>query len=331
MVSYTIKRLLWMIPIMVGVILIVFSISYFMPGDPVQAALGQDYTQEEYDKKAEAMGLTGGYFEQLGRYFNNLIHGSFGISYSTQRPVTTELKGRVWTSIKLGLLSCLVTTVISIPIGVITAVKNNSALDYIVTGVAVFLACMPGFWVALMLIVLFSQKLGWLPATGLTTWKHYILPVVSNALSPVAIVCRMTRSSMLEVINQDYIRTARAKGVAERTVILKHALKNALIPIITVVGSQFSMVIGGSVIIESIFNIQGMGARLVTAINSRDYSMILGITIVMSTFTMVIMLVVDLVYAMVDPRIKAEFSAGSKWAAKRAQKKKEEAEQGGVA
>ncbi len=319
MFAYTIKRLLWMIPVMIGVILIVFSISYFMPGDPVAVALGSDYTQEEYDKMEAQLGLSGGYLEQLGNYFSNLLHGNLGVSYQTKRPVTAELSGRVWVSIKLGLLSCLLTCIIAIPCGIICAIKQNSALDYTITTLSIFVASMPGFWIALMFIILFSQKLGWLPASGLSGWKHYILPVVCNGLSPIAVTSRMTRSSMLEVIRADYVRTARSKGLKERTVILHHALKNALIPVITVVGAQFSMIIGGSVIIESIFNIQGMGARLVAAINNRDYSMILGITIIISAFTMGIMLIVDLVYATVDPRIKAEFAKGSvvRWARKK--------------
>ena len=306
------------IPVMIGVILIVFTISYFMPGDPVEALLGTDYTQEEYDAKAEQIGLTGGYFEQLGRMFNNLIHGDLGVSYMTLRPITQILTApgqggsRLWVSIKLGLMSCILTCLIAIPIGIICAVKQNSPLDYGITTLSIFIASMPGFWVALMLIILFCQKLQWLPVSGLSSWKGYILPVLCNALSPLAVTSRMTRSSMLEVIRQDYVRTARSKGLKERKVIMGHALKNALIPVITVVGAQFSMVIGGSVIIESIFNIQGMGALLVTAIGNRDYSEIIGVTIILSAFTMVMMLVVDLVYAAVDPRIKAEFSKNSK-------------------
>lgn len=300
-----------MIPVMIGVIFIVFTISYFMPGDPVATALGSDYTQEEYDKMEAQLGLTGGYVEQLTNYFGRLFRGNLGVSYQTRRPVTDELSGRIWTSIKLGLMSCCLTCIIAIPCGIICAVKQNSVLDYSITTLAIFVASMPGFWVALMFIILFCQKLMWLPASGLSTWKHYILPVVCNGLSPIAVTARMTRSSMLEVIRQDYVRTARAKGLKESKVIIGHALKNALIPVITVIGAQFSMIIGGSVIIESIFNIQGMGARLVTAIGQRDYSMILGITIVISAFTMIIMLVVDLVYAAVDPRIKAEFSKSS--------------------
>lgn len=316
-----------MIPVMLGIIMIVFTISYFMPGDPVQMILGSSYTEEEYIAKQQELGLDKSYFEQLGSYLYNLVaHGDLGVSYSTGREVSAELQGRIWISLKLGILSCLLTTVLSVPLGIITAVRKNTVFDYSVTTIAVFLASMPGFWVALMFIILFCQKLQWLPASGLSTWKHYILPVVCNGLSPIAVTSRMTRSSMLEVINADYVRTARSKGLKENAVIMRHALKNALIPVITVVGSQFSMIIGGSVIIEQIFNIQGMGARLVTAIGNRDYSMILGITIVISVFTMVIMLLVDLVYAAVDPRIKAEFSAGSKKKTKKAK-----SAEGGVA
>ena len=320
MLAYTIKRFLWMIPVMLGIILIVFTISYFMPGDPVQMILGSSYTEEEYIAKQRELGLDKSYFEQLGSYLYNLVvHGDLGVSYSTGRAVSAELHGRIWISMKIGILSCLLTTILSVPLGIITAVRKNTLFDYSVTTVAVFLASMPGFWIALMFIILFSQKLGWLPASGLSSWKHYILPVVCNGLSPIAITARMTRSSMLEVINQDYVRTARSKGLKERAIIINHALKNALIPVITVVGAQFSMIIGGSVIIESIFNIQGMGARLVAAINNRDYSMILGITVIISAFTMGIMLIVDLVYATVDPRIKAEFAKGSvvRWARKK--------------
>ncbi len=328
MLVYTLKRIVMMIPVMIGVILIVFSISYFMPGDPVEMLLGADYTQEEYDMKQEQLGLTGGYFEQLGRYFYNLVQGDLGVSYQTGRDVTAELSGRIWVSLKLGIMSCILTCIIAIPCGILCAVKQNSVLDYSITTISIFVASMPSFWVALMLIILFCQKLGWLPASGLGSWKAYILPVVCNALSSLAVTSRMTRSSMLEVIRADYVRTARAKGLKESTVITRHALKNALIPVITVIGAQFSMIIGGSVIIENIFNIQGMGARLVTAIGNRDYSMILGITIIISAFTMILMLLVDLVYAAVDPRIKAEFSKNGNRAARK--KAKEAAAEGGV-
>ena len=313
MVLYTIKRILWIIPILICVVLIVFTICYHMPGDPVEIMLNGDYTQEEYDQLQHKLGLDEPFLVQLWNYFVNLItKGSFGYSYSSGRLITDELGPKIWVSIKIGLMSCILTTIVSIPIGIVSAVKQNSILDYTTTVVAMFLASMPAFWIALEAIVIFSLKLGWLPASGLDSWKHYILPVLINALSPLAMICRMTRSSMLECIRQDYVRTARAKGLKERKVIMGHVLKNALIPVITVVGSQFAMVIGGSVIIESIFSIPGMGNKMVSAINSRDYNMLLATTIIISSFTMLIMLVIDLCYAFADPRIKAEFEKGNK-------------------
>jgi peptide/nickel transport system permease protein len=173
-------------------------------------------------------------------------------------------------------------------------------------------AAMPGFWLALMMIIVFSVNLGWLPATGVTTWKGYILPVVCNALGSVAVVVRMLRSSMLEVIRQDYIRTARAKGLTEGMIIRKHALKNALMPVITIIGMQVSMIMGGSVIIETIFNIPGLGLYMMNGISGRDYPIICGCVLIISLCVCVMNLVVDLVYAFIDPRIKAQYSKGKK-------------------
>lgn len=313
MIKYIFKRILWMIPILFGVIVIVFSICHFMPGDPVLLMLDSDYTEEEYQLTAEKYGLDKPFLQQLFNYIKDFVlHGSLGNSYSTGRAVTKELSGRIWISVRLGLMSIFLTTIIAIPIGIISAIHQNSILDYGVSFIAIFLASMPGFWVALMLIIVFCLQLKWFPAAGLNSWKSYVLPVLCNALGPLAITLRMTRSSMLEVIRQDYIRTARAKGLSEQVITVRHAFKNALIPVITVIGAQCSMVIGGSVVIESVFSIQGMGTRLVTAIGSRDYQVILGITIVISIFSMVMQLLVDLLYAAFDPRIKAEFSKGSR-------------------
>ena len=325
MVHYMLKRVLWMIPILLAIIIIVFTICHFMPGDPVLLMVDSDYTQEEYDLTAQQYGLDQPYFVQLFNYIKNfVIHGSLGKSYASGREVTKEIGSRIWVSVRLGIMSICLTTIVAIPIGIISAIKQNSILDYTVSAVAIFLASMPGFWLALMAIIIFCLNLRWLPASGLNSWDAYILPVVCNALAPMAITLRMTRSSMLEVIRQDYISTARAKGLNERTVIMRHAFKNALIPVITVVGAQCSMVIGGSVVIETVFSIQGMGTRLVQAISARDYQVVLGITIITSMFSMVVQLLVDIMYAVVDPRIKAEFSKGSPKAYKKGKATAEE-------
>jgi peptide/nickel transport system permease protein len=312
MLKYTIKRLVMLIPVLLGVLIIVFTLNFIMPGDPVANQLPVGYTQEDYDLQQQKMGLDRPYIVQLGSYvWGVATRMDLGTSYYSNRPVKDEVSDRVWITLKIGILSCLFTVIVSIPLGILSAVKQYSALDYTVTTLTILLTSIPGFVLALGGILLFSLKLKWLPASGLSTWKHYILPVACNGLMPVAAVTRMTRSSMLEVIRQDYIRTARSKGLTEKVVILKHALKNALIPVITVIGQQFSMIIGGSIIIESIFSIPGMGMLMVNAINTRDYPEVMGITFVISAFMCVLMLIVDLVYAAADPRIKAQF-AGSK-------------------
>lgn len=313
MIKYTVRRILLMIPVLLGVLIIVFSLSYLMPGDPVVNKLGtSNYTQEQYDQVAKEMGLDQPFLVQMGKYIWGVVsQGNLGISYQTNQDVSRSIGERFWVTIRLGLMSVAVTVIFSVPFGILSAIKQKTAADYIITVIAVVLASLPGFWLALEGIILFSLKLRWLPASGLTSWRHYILPVACNALMALAATMRMTRSSMLEVIRQDYIRTARAKGLPERIVIFRHALRNALIPVITVVGAQVSMIVGGSVIIESIFSIPGMGTLMVTGINNRDYPMIMGVTLLISVFVCIMNLVVDLCYAAVDPRIRAQFSAGS--------------------
>lgn len=313
MLRYTLKRVLVMIPTLLGILLIIFTINYFTPGDPAMNALGNNYTEEAYLAKRAEMGLDEPFVVRYVLYVKGIVTGlDLGTSYSTLRPVQTMIAEKIIPTLKIGILSSIVTIVIGVLVGIISAVKQYSVVDYLSTTLAVFFAAMPGFWLALMCMLVFCIHLKWLPASGLATWKHYILPVLCLGLSPIAIVIRMTRSSMLDVIRADYIRTARAKGVRERTVILRHALRNALIPVITVIGMQLSMVISGSVVIESIFSIPGIGMLMLSAINNRDYPLIQGTVFVLSFFICIINLLVDLAYAAVDPRIKAEYVASSK-------------------
>ena len=326
MLKYTLIRILQMIPVLLGVMVIVFSLSYMMPGDPVLMQMPDNYTQEYYDEVKHDMGLDRPYIVQLGDYIWGVVTRlDLGTSYMTNRAVTEQISERVWVSVRIGLISVFMTALIGIPFGIIAAVKQNSPLDVTVSMFAVFLASVPGFWLALMGIIVFSIKLNILPASGLTSWKHYILPVIINGMMSIAGTTRMMRSTLLEVIRQDYIRTARAKGLRERVVIFKHALRNALIPVITMIGGQLSMIVGGSVITESIFNIPGMGSLMVTGINNRDYPMIMGLTLVIAVVVSCMNLVVDLCYAAVDPRIKAQFSAGAKRKKKDEPEKKEAA------
>ncbi len=313
MLKYILKRILIMIPILLVVIVATFTITYYMPGDPVRTMLGPNYTEEQYNETMERLGLNEPFFVQLWNYIKNLVTKfDFGTSYQTSRSVNTELGSRIWESIRIGLMSCLLTTAIAIPIGIISAVKQNSIVDYIVSFFSILVAALPNFWVALMAIIVFCINLGWLPATAQGGWLGYILPVVCNGTLSLAIVTRQTRSSMLDVIRQDYIRTARAKGLSESKTIIKHGLKNAMLPVLTVLGTQFSMIIGGSVVIESIFSVPGMGSRLVTAINGRDYPVVLSITILISAFSMMMILLVDIMMSLIDPRVKAQFSGRRK-------------------
>lgn len=321
--KFIIKRILWMIPVLLGVLFIVFTINRLTPGDPVAAILGANYTPEQYAQQETAMGLDKPFLVQFVNYVKGIVtEFNFGISYQSRQDVGAEIARRLPTTLAIGVLGVLVTAVIGIPLGIIAANHQNSIFDYIVTVVSMFFASMPNFWMALMMIILFSLNLGWFPATGLDSWKAWILPVLALGLSPVASVTRMTRSSMLEVIRQDYIRTARAKGLAERIITRRHALKNALINVVTVIGMQLSMIMGGSVIIESIFAIPGLGTYMMQGINTKDYPVVQGCVLIIAMSVCVMNLIVDLVYGFVDPRVMAQYTAGKK---KTESKKKEAA------
>ena len=310
-----------MIPVLVGVLFIVFTINHFSPGDPVASLLGGNYTQEQYDAKEKELGLDRPFFTQFIDYVVGIVtEFDLGTSYQTYRPVATEILERFPTTLLLGMLGVVLTIIVGVPFGIISATKQYSALDYIVTIVSLVFASIPSFWMAMMFQLTISHKLGWLPATYTAgSVISMILPVLTLGLSPVATVTRMTRSSMLDVIRQDYIRTARAKGLSERDVIWKHALKNALIPVITVIGMQLGSIIAGSVVVEAIFSIPGLGSLLMNAINNRNYPVIQGSVLFMSIFISLLNLLVDLVYGFVDPRIKAQYGGGKKKAAKKAE------------
>jgi peptide/nickel transport system permease protein len=249
---------------------------------------------------------------QLLNYYKGVLHLDLGTSYSTMVPITRELSSRLPSTFALGFMGIFITIVIGIPAGIISATKQYSAVDYIITVVALILSSMPNFWVALMLMLIFSAKLGILPASGIDHWYSWIMPGLAVGLGSVAGISRLTRSSMLDVIRQDYIRTARAKGVSEGKVITKHALKNALIPIITMIGVQLGTIVGGSVIVESIFNIPGIGTYMMAGINGRDYPVVQACVLVLALSICVVNLLVDIIYAFIDPRIKSQYGGGGK-------------------
>lgn len=311
--KYFLKRLLMMIPILIGVVVIVFTFNHFSSVSPATVILGSMATDEQVAAKEVELGLTDPYFVQLGRYFWNIISkGSLGQSYIYKTEVLGMITSRLPKTLIIGLFAATLSVLIGIPLGIFAAVKQNSIFDYGATFLAILCGAIPSFVMCLLLQVVFGVKLNWVPVSGVKEWTGYILPVVSCGIMPVAMTCRMTRSSMLETIRQDYIRTARAKGLPEKTVIWKHALKNALIPIITVVGMNYALAMTGSIIAETIFNIPGMGSLMNSSISTKDYITTQGCVMVAAFIISFVTLLTDMVYALIDPRIKAQYVSRNK-------------------
>lgn len=305
--KYVLKRILLLIPVLLGVSLLVFAIMSLTPGDPAQLILGENAPKEAVLKLREEMGLNDPFFMQYFRFVKNAIMGDFGRSYTTGREVFGEIFARFPNTLILAVIGIIISVCIGIPIGIISATRQYSFLDSFSMVIALLGVSMPVFWLGLMLILTFSVKLGWLPSGGFDGLKSIILPAVTLGVGSAAIITRMTRSSMLEVIRQDYIRTVRAKGVAEKVVINKHALKNALIPIITVVGLQFGHLLGGAVLTESVYSWPGVGRLMVDAIRQKDTPTVLAAVVFLAAAFSVVNLLVDILYAYVDPRIKSQY------------------------
>ena len=308
MVKYVIKRLLALIPVILGVTFLVFMIMQLAPGDAAKLILGESATQEQVEELREEMGLNDPAVVQYGRYMLNFVQGDLGTSYSTKRPVAEEVFSRFPYTFNLSIVAGVVSILLAIPLGILAAVKQNTLFDNVSMIVFLIGVSMPIFWLALLLVLCFSLKLGWFPVQGAESWKSYVLPAISLGFMNMAAIARTTRSSMLETIRQDYIRTARAKGVSKRQVIVKHAFKNALIPTITVCGIQLGQLLGGSVLTETVFAWPGIGRLLVQSINARDVPMVLGCIIVMTVCFSIVNLLIDLLYGFVDPRIKSMYS-----------------------
>lgn len=307
MKNYIIKRILTVFPMLLAVIFIVFGIMDLTPGDPAQTILGQRATSEAVEKLNQELGLDRPFLIRYGSYVINALQGDLGNSYRTGRPVFDEIVTRFPTTIKLASFAILLGVMIGVPLGILSAVKQYSLYDFIGTASAMLMASIPGFWFGLMAIVLFALKLGWLPSNGSDTWLHYLMPTTTLAIPVAAAMLRLTRTTMLETIRQDYVRTARAKGQTERVVIFQHALKNALLPVVTVAGLEFGGLLGGVVTIETIFSINGVGMLIIESIRMKDIPQVTGCAIFLAFFFMMVMLVVDIVYAYIDPRIRARY------------------------
>ena len=302
-----------MLPVLLGISFVIFTMMYFTPGDPARMLLGERAEESVVEELREDMGLNEPFLVRYGTYIKGIVtEGDFGISYSTKRPVLEEILDRFPTTLLLATLSITLALLIGIVAGVIAATKQYSIFDNLATGLSLLGVSMPTFWQGLMLIIVFAVWLRWLPASGFSGPRYWILPVLAIGPSTASTIMRMTRSSMLEVLRQDYIRTARAKGQTERVVIVKHALKNALIPIITVAGLSFGGLLGGAVMAETIFSIPGLGKMMVDAINARNYPVVQGGVLFVAIVVSLVNLAVDLLYAFIDPRIKSQYKTQSR-------------------
>ena len=317
MYKFVLKRLLQLIPVIIGVTFIVFFIMNLAPGDPAAIILGDQATAEALAMKREELGLNDPLLVRYFNYMKNLLRGDMGTSYKNNIPVWNQVIDRLPNTAILVVAGIFIALLFGIPIGILSAKKQYSLLDNISMVAALIGVSMPNFWSGLLLVMLFSLTLGWLPSQGMGSGgvipvlRSIILPSLTLGINSMAMVARMTRSSMLEVIRQDYISTAQAKGLNDHVITTQHMLRNALIPIITAVGLQFGHLLGGAMLAETVFSWPGLGRLMVDSIKSRDIPMVLGCVVFMATMFSIVNLIVDIVYAFVDPRIKSMYKKGN--------------------
>jgi len=301
-----------MIPVLIGVSLIIFTLMFYIPGDPARQILGDRASEESVQQLRAELGLDKPFVIQYVNYMKGALTGDFGISYTTKQPVSAELFARFPTTLLFAIISILVACIIGIPLGIVSATRQYSFIDNLSTTLTLLGMSIPTFWLGLMLMLTFSLNLGWFPATGFYGPKYWVLPSLTIGVTSAAFITRMTRSSMLEVIRQDYIRTARSKGQTEWKIITRHALKNAMIPVVTTIGIIFGSSLGGQIITEQVFSIPGLGKLMLDAIGNRNYPIVRGGVLLIALAFAIINLLVDLLYAYLDPRIKSQFAAGKK-------------------
>ncbi|REJ31973.1 MAG: peptide ABC transporter permease [Bacillota bacterium] len=304
MTRYIVRRLLLAIPVLIGVSIVVFWMIRAIPGDPARVLAGEGAPLEVVERIREQYGLNEPLHVQYMVFLKHLLQGDLGRSIRSRRPVTEEVAARLGPTLELAAGSMVVAIVIGVSTGILSAVRPNSWIDAASTFIALVGISMPVFWLGLMLMYFFSYELGWFPTAGRGTWRHLVLPSLTLGLSTAAIIARMTRSSMLEVLRQDYVRTARAKGLHEWAVVLKHAFRNALIPIVTVTGLQMGSLLGGAVMTESVFAWPGIGRLMVDSIIARDYPVVQGAVLVVAVGFILINLLVDVLYAYINPTIR---------------------------
>jgi ABC-type dipeptide/oligopeptide/nickel transport system permease component len=301
---YIFKRILVGIPILFLVITTVFFAFRLIPGDAARILAGDDAPIERVELIRGQLGLDRPVLVQYGAYLSGIVRGDLGVSFSSRRPVAVEIGTRFWNTFSLSLAAISLATLIGILLGVLSALFRGTLIDHLVTVVALLGISVPVFWLGLLMMQLFSVNLGWLPAAGHGTWRHFVMPTITLSVFSIAFITRMTRSSLLETIAQDYVRTARAKGVRERWVLILHSLRNALLPVTIVVGLRFGYMVGGAVITEEVFAWPGLGRLLILAVGQRDIPLVQGLLLVFATSFVVVNLLVDIVYAFLDPRIR---------------------------
>lgn len=304
MLRYLVKRIIEVIPTLILVVTFVFFFVRLIPGDPAQMVAGPQATQEDIEVVREELGLNEPIPTQFVKYVTGLFKGDLGTSLRTKRPVTTEISNRYANTVRLTLLSLAWSSVVGIFLGVWSGRHRSKWQDYTGMTLAVSGISMPSFWIGFMLIIIFAVNLGWFPTTGADTFASLILPAFTLGTSVAAVVARFTRSSLIEVLKEDYIRTARAKGIKEKVVVWKHAFRNSMISVVTVIGLQFGFLLGGSVVTESVFAFPGLGSLLIESVNYRDYPAIQSLILIFSLHFIVINLLVDILYAVLNPEIK---------------------------
>jgi len=307
MLIFIIKRLLLMIPVLLGISIVVLLLLEITPGDPASMMLGTQATPERIEALRDQLGLNDPIYIRYLNFLSGVINGDFGSSYLTKRPVYDDMILRIpYTLILVG-ISITFSVILGIPLGIFAATHHNTWKDNGAMFIALFFVSMPVFWFSLLLVRFFGVQLRWFPISGIETWQSWVLPVVSMSLGFIATIARQTRSNMLEVIRQDYIVTAKSKGLPDRRVIYRHALKNALIPVIMVIGSLFGLMIGGALITEVIFGIPGLGQYTLAGLQGRDYPVIQGSVFILSVMFSLVILLVDIIFAIVDPRIRSQY------------------------
>ena len=306
--KYMIKRLLALIPVLIGVSILVFMLMHITPGDPAILMLGERAPEEQLENLRESMGLNEPLPVQYINWIGRVLRGDMGRSLRSRRPVTMEIWQRLPNTLSLGFAAAFLAIVVGIPIGVISAVRPNSWMDNIFTGITFAAVGMPVFWTGIMLILIFSVYLRWLPSSGMQ-WdiRNFILPTIALASVTTATITRITRSSMLDVLKEDYVRTARSKGISERMVVYKHALRNALIPVVTIMGLQFGRLLAGAVLTETVFAWPGMGRLIVDAIRTNDFPLVQGSILVFALSYALANTFVDFTYAYLDPRLQTRY------------------------